>query len=172
MADDRFLRLRAKVKEFNKRTTDWGKDTHNLAVGYMTYLDIQSGESKHTTNLKENFRVSFRREREEGELRISRISFSFPFSGAFVQWGVGRGYKMNETNVKKSKKTRRPKNWFFPPVNHKIPELDEIVKDYGDDYILNTTDILIGSAIADEAIKSSANRRSKFGREYSNAKGR
>ena len=82
---------------------------------------------------------------EYGE--IFRLGFSFAREGIFVHKGVGRGYVMNNGVVVKISKSsghnRKPKPWFNPVIESFIPELGEIIKNYAENAILNSTRIYI-----------------------------
>ena len=82
---------------------------------------------------------------EYGE--IFRLGFSFAREGIFIHKGVGRGYVMKNGVVIKTSKNpdgnRMKKPWFNPVVESFIPELEQIIHDYTDTAIINSTRIYI-----------------------------
>ena len=191
MSEERFTRLKAKVQEFNSGATKWGKNVHTTAKEHLNYLDVDSGGSKVSHHLKENFRVNFHRQKEGGVSRIWRIGFGFPPTGAYLHYGAGRGYGGSGESLWKDSKgilrstnpesigkmgtgNRRPKDWFNPAVESNLQKMDKIVGEYGDDLALNTAGLLIGEAFSNEKTKGANSGKkstnSSFGSKYKQAK--
>ncbi len=94
-------------------------------------------------NLSKSIRNTFYYEFGE----IFRLGFSFAREGIFVHKGVGRGYVMNNGTVVKISKnaagSRIPKVWFNPVIESFMPELEQIIKNYTETAIINSTRIYI-----------------------------
>ena len=145
--EDRFFRLKAKVQEFNKGATEWGKNVHTTAIGNLNALDVKSGGTKKSQDLKAKFLVKFYHQDTGFNVqRIWRVGFGFPSTGAFLHYGVGRGYERQGGKTVRTAKSetdnpRRPKNWFNPVVENKLQEMDKVVDDYGTGLALNAINL-------------------------------
>ena len=135
----RFSRSRntEEMEAFNERLKSWGEKVKGaLPVSIATHGI--SGK-----NLKRSIRNTYYYDFGE----IYRLGFSFAREGIFVHKGVGRGYVMRSGVVFKTSKTpginRRPKPWFNPVVESFIPELEQIIKEYTETAILNSSRIYI-----------------------------
>jgi len=56
---------------------------------------------------------------------IARIEFAFLFYGRFVDMGVGKGIKIEDTGMKESR--RRPHKWYSPVIYSQVKKLTEIL---------------------------------------------
>jgi hypothetical protein len=146
--NSRFTALKAKVQDYNAGTRNWGENVRVTSAGNLNYLGVRSGGTKWSSDLKENFRVNFWYENIQGVSRIYRVGFRFPSTGAYLHYGVGRGYsrlngKTARTAKSPAKNPRRPKYWFNPVVKNELRKMDEIVEEYGNSIVLNKSRILL-----------------------------
>lgn len=135
----RFERSRntEEMDAFNEKLKVWGAKVSAAMPGSIRSHGI--GGSKLIRSIRNTYYYEY------GE--IYRLGFSFRREGIFIHKGVGRGYVMNNGVVVKLSKNpvgiRKPKPWFNPVIDAFIPELEEIVKEYADTAILNSTRIFI-----------------------------
>jgi hypothetical protein len=125
------------MEAFNEKLKVWGAKVNAAMPGSISSHGIRG------SHLSKGIRNTYYYEYGE----IYRLGFSFPREGIFVHKGVGSGYVMrNGVVVKTSKSTgfnRQPKPWFNPVIESFIPELGEIIKEYAETAILNSTRIYI-----------------------------
>lgn len=125
------------MEAFNDRLKTWGEKVRSALPVSISAHGIGG------KNLKRNIRNTYYYDFGE----IYRLGFSFAREGIFVHKGVGRGYVMRGGVVFKTSKTpginRWPKPWFNPVVESFIPELEQIIKDYTETAIVNSTRIYI-----------------------------
>jgi hypothetical protein len=125
------------LEEFNERIKTWGSRVKSALPPSIQSQSITGIQLRRS--IKNQYKYDY------GE--IYRIGFAFARHGVFVHKGVGRGYRMEGGTVVKTAKTegfnRRPKPWFNPVIESFIPELDEIVKDYAENAIVNSVRIYI-----------------------------
>lgn len=57
--------------------------------------------------------------------RISRLTFTFPRHGIFLEKGVGRG-----VDAKEAPGNRQAKLWYRPAIDQKLPELEAALNDF------------------------------------------
>lgn len=135
----RFQRSRNtdEMNAFNDRLKAWGARVNAALPPSISGHGI--GGRKLARSIRNTYSYEF------GE--IYRLGFSFAREGIFVHKGVGRGYVMQGGTVVKISKSpgfnRRPKPWFNPVIGQFIPELEEIVKEYAETAIINSTRIFI-----------------------------
>lgn len=135
----RFERSRntAEMDAFNAKLMAWGERARAAMPGSITSAGIKG--SKLGRSIRNTYYYDF------GE--IFRLGFSFRREGIFVHKGVGRGYVMkNGTVVKTTKQpgfNRQPRPWFNPVVERFIPELEQIIFEYAETAIINSTRIYI-----------------------------
>lgn len=126
-----------KTDEFNSRLQQWGSMVTADLKGSIGSHGI--GGNKLPRSLRNTYYYNF------GE--IDRLGFTFRREGIYIHKGVGRGYNMQGGVVVKTSKTtgfnRKPKPWFNPVIESHIPALQEIVKDYVHDAVINTVRIFI-----------------------------
>lgn len=125
------------MEAFNEKLKAWSDKVRGSLPGSIASHGIGG------KNLRRSIRGTFYYEFGE----IYRLGFSFRREGIFIHKGVGRGYVMRGATVVKTAKTegfnRRPKPWFNPVIEQYIPELEQIVKDYAHEAIINSTRIYI-----------------------------
>jgi hypothetical protein len=125
------------MEAFNQRLKAWGSKVKAAMPGSISSNGIKG------TNLGKSIRNTYYYEYGE----IFRLGFSFAREGIFVHKGVGKGYVMSGGTVVKISKNpegnRISKPWFNPVIDQFIPELGEIIKDYAESAIINSTRIYI-----------------------------
>lgn len=125
------------MNAFNEKLKAWGAKVKAALPPSVRSHGI--GGSKLGASIRNNYYYEF------GE--IYRLGFSFRREGIFIHKGVGRGYVMKSDVVVKTSRTpgfnRQPKPWFNPVIQSFIPELEQIVKEYAESAILNSTRIYI-----------------------------
>jgi hypothetical protein len=122
---------------FNERLKSWGDRVRSAMPGSISSEGIKG------TRLSRSIRNTYYYEYGE----IYRLGFSFRREGIFVHKGVGRGYVMNNGIVVKISKSqgfnRKPKPWFNPVIERFMPELEQIIHEYAESAIVNSTRIYI-----------------------------
>lgn len=133
------------VKQYNREVKFWTKDAHRKMRNEVLRLVLNIGPGY------ENFYSAT--SQYSGE--VNKIGFSFPYYMVFVHKGAGRGYGGNGflngkrklinafTKADGSKGTtnpssvgkmgtgrRKPKPFFNPILEAKLPELGDIITDY------------------------------------------
>ncbi|MCX6267671.1 MAG: hypothetical protein NTW16_09985 [Bacteroidetes bacterium] len=135
----RFSRSRntEEMETFNERLKSWGNKVRSALPVSISSHGIGGKQLKRS--IRNTYYYEF------GE--IFRLGFSFAREGIFVHKGVGRGYNMVNGMVVKTSKTsgfnRKPKPWFNPVVESFIPELEQIIKEYTETAIVNSSRIYI-----------------------------
>lgn len=138
-ATQRFERTRNMelVEAFNQKIIAWSDQVKGTLPGSIRSEGIKG------SNLIRSLRGTFKYDYGE----IYRLGFAFKREGVFVHKGVGRGYVMRGGTVVKTSKTegfnRRPKPWFNPVIEAKIPELEQIIREYTSTAIINSSRIFI-----------------------------
>ena len=122
------------TQEYNAKVQAWGTDVKNkLRANISTMTGHFSGGLRG----KLSSRVSIGR--DDGEAHA--VGFRFLRHGAYVAYGVGRGYvrmggtvvrgsKNPKTKVKSGPLVRHPKDWFDATLAKEINGLSEIVGEY------------------------------------------
>lgn len=126
------------VDDFNQKVQAWSAKIKAQLPGSITSQGM--GGKVLSRSIRETFKY------DHGE--IFRLGFSFARHGVYVHKGVGRGYRMNGEVVVKTARTtegfnRKPKPWFNPVIESGMPELEQIVKEYTQTAIVNSTRIYI-----------------------------
>ncbi|MEI7723479.1 MAG: hypothetical protein WCK09_00385 [Bacteroidota bacterium] len=125
------------MEAFNEKLKGWGAKVNAALPPSIRSLGI--GGKRLASSIRNTYYYEY------GE--IYRLGFSFAREGIFVHKGVGRGYVMANGTVVKISKTlgfnRKPKPWFNPVIESFIPELEEIIMEYSNTAIINSTRIYI-----------------------------
>ena len=125
------------MEPFNERLKSWGNKVRSALPVSISSHGIGGKQLKRS--IRNTYYYEF------GE--IFRLGFSFAREGIFVHKGVGRGYNMVNGMVVKTSKTsgfnRKPKPWFNPVVESFIPALEQIIKEYTETAIVNSSRIYI-----------------------------
>jgi hypothetical protein len=157
---DRFRRRQdvGAVMEFNAKVEAWGKDVTSMlrqSVRSMTRRDLLLSRS-----IRPNFYRNKKYLEASGEGEIYRIGFSFVREGIYIHKGAGRGQggvsgskwynlrgELKKTDprslMKMGSGNRKPKEWFNPVIEQKLPELSDIVSDYSASLQIDATNIFI-----------------------------
>ena len=137
---------REAVSRFNRRVRAWGRDTNaalKSSIGRLVRRDTRLSSS-----VRQNYR-HWGRAPQAGQ-EITSIGCAFEEAGLYVHLGVGRGYNREGGTVVVTKKhnrdrmARRPKPWFDPVIEDRLPALEKVVQDYCGDLFINTGRILTG----------------------------
>jgi len=125
------------MEAFNEQLKGWGAKVN---AAFPPSISAHGISGKHLSrSIRNTYYYEF------GE--IFRLGFSFAREGIFVHKGVGKGYVMSNGVVVKVSKTlgfnRKPKPWFNPVIESFIPELEQIIFDYAESAIINSTRIYI-----------------------------
>ena len=138
-ATERYSRSKntEEMDAFNEKIKAWGLKVKATMPASISAHGIRG--KKLSGSIKNTYYYDY------GE--IYRLGFSFAREGIFVHKGVGRGYVMSGGTVVKISKSqgfnRKPKPWFNPVIESFIPDLDEIIQEYSETAILNSTRIFI-----------------------------
>jgi len=151
--DERAARMEnpERVKKFNADVRSWAKEaSRSLKSSVSTMIDNDEELSKSI-----NAKVS------TAKREVSRIGFAFAREGIYTHKGAGVGQggfkggskwinakgETKSTNpnsfMKMGTGNRKPKHWFDPVIEQKIPQLADMVADYDATMVLNETSILI-----------------------------
>lgn len=117
------------IEALNNEVSSWSRSTRNQLVQELHRLNIrQTGQL-----IK---RISYRL--RKADFQVERISYRFLRYGVFVEKGVGRGYSIERVKattllVGGMSGKRRPKRWFNPVMDERIPDLaDQVAKHSAD----------------------------------------
>lgn len=122
------------TQEYNAKVDAWGKETRNKLkanIAVMTNL--------FTGGLRNKLTSKVRIGRDDGE--ANAVGFRFLRHGAYVAYGVGRGYvrkggqvvrgsKNPKTKVKSGPLARHPKDWFDATLSREINGLADVAGEY------------------------------------------
>ena len=153
---DRFTRHqdRDRLKQFNQDVRQWGIGTTKALKGSVRSLITND------RRLSNSIRPNFYYDNKYGTKEIDRVGFSFEREGVYVHRGAGRGQggwkgsrwynKKGELRTTNRKSfglmgfgNRKPKEWFDPVVEGRLPQLADLVAEYSSTLFIDTSRIFI-----------------------------
>lgn len=122
------------AQEYNARVAQWATEEKGKLRANISMLT-----RPHTGGLRSQLGSSAPIDRSDGE--VHRVAFRFLRYGAFVAYGVGRGYvrrdgqlvrgsKNAKTKVRGGALVRQPKDWFDAQLKKDIDSLADIAGEY------------------------------------------
>ncbi|MDR1716322.1 MAG: hypothetical protein LBS20_10795 [Prevotella sp.] len=152
---DKFTRRQDtdRLGQFNQDVRQWGIDTTKELKGSVR--SMITTDRRLSDSIKPNFYYDRKYAKE-----INRVGFSFVREGVYVHRGAGRGQggwkgskwynkkgELKETNENSLGQmgfgNRRPKEWFDPVVEGRLPQLADLVADYSATMAIDATRIFI-----------------------------